>query len=251
MNINFYVITLKNKNEYKKSDNYKSLKQITNKIYIVRGVIFNKKHKDVDKYKYYPNGAIGITLAHKKAWNMIKKKDTNEYSIILEDDTILNINSVKFNSIISNICKTNTFDVYKLHYDGWEFISLAAYIINNSSISKLLTESFMIFGHIDIDLYISSFFSDIKLINHKKNLFMTDESISSHRNEKYTGLKLFNYKISNRSNKKIKDILSYKIFRINNYEFITYELMLFVLLCIAYYFNNKYLFFMIIILLVI
>ena len=66
------------------------------------------------------------------------------------------------------------------------FISLAAYIIKNSSISKLLIESFMTFGHIDIDLYISSFFSNIKLINHNKNLFMTDELISSHRKEKYT-----------------------------------------------------------------
>lgn len=251
MNINFYVITLKNKNDYKKSDNYKSLKKITNKINIIQGVLFNEKHKDFNKYTYYPKGAIGITLAHKKAWNIIKNKDPNDFSIILEDDTILNINPEKFNSTICDICNNNIFDIYKLHYDGWGFISLAAYIIKNSSITKLLIESFMTFGHIDIDLYISSFFSNIKLINHNKNLFMTDELISSHRKEKYTGLKLFNYKISNRSNKKLKDILSYKIFEINNYEFITYELMLFILLCIAYYYKNKYLFFMIIILLVI
>ena len=120
MNINFYVITLKNKNDYKKSDNYKSLKKITNKINIIRGVLFNEKNKYFNKYTYYSKGYIGITLANKKAWNIIKNKDPNDFSIILEDDTILNINPEKFNSTICDICNNNIFDIYKLHYDGWD-----------------------------------------------------------------------------------------------------------------------------------
>lgn len=47
--IQIYVITLLNKLEYIKIDNYKSLSTITNKIILVNGVILNKKQCD----KYY------------------------------------------------------------------------------------------------------------------------------------------------------------------------------------------------------
>ena len=62
--IQIYVITLLNKLEYIKTDNYKSLSTITNKIILVNGVILNKKQSD--KYYFYAKSSIGISLAHRK-----------------------------------------------------------------------------------------------------------------------------------------------------------------------------------------
>ena len=79
MNINFYVITLKNIDEYKKSDNYKSLLKISNKIFTIKGVILNEKQSK--KYSIYSKSSIGITLAHIKTWKYIiknKQRRNNE-----------------------------------------------------------------------------------------------------------------------------------------------------------------------------
>lgn len=272
MNINFYVITLKNIDEYKKSDNYKSLSKISNKIFIIKGVILNEKQSK--KYSIYSKSSIGITLAHIKTWKYIIKKRKNNkdnyqnsneenndgknelnnesnYSIIFEDDAILNIDSSNFNDCIHNIIKNNEFDIYKLHSDFHNgFSSMASYIINHNSINKLLTNYKIILGHIDFDIFMLKIFNGFKILTHDFNIFKTDESESLNRLDKYNFLNILKFKLSNRSDKNLKDILCYKVFRINSYEIIAYEIILIFLLIISLILRNKYLFLIIIILLI-
>jgi hypothetical protein len=251
--IKIYVITLKTKDEYIKSDNYKNLVNITNKIILSKGVILNQKQSN--KFFFYSKSAIGISLAHLKVWKKIKKSnECNEcnFTIILEDDTILNINYNEFHNEINKIIKKNNFDIYKIHSDfNNGFTSAAAYIVNNKSINKLLNEHKIILGHLDFDLYILKLLNKITVITHEKNLFITDENESTNRKDNYNILKLLNnIKLSHRSDKNLRHFLSYKVFRIFNYETIVFELLLFVLLIVFIILKLKYLFLIIIILLI-
>ena len=136
-NVSFYIITLKSKNELTNSKIYNSLSTITNYIKLSKGVILNQKQEEY--YNIYPRSSIGITLAHLKIWKKINV--TNNFSIIFEDDAILNekYSYENFWKLINEICKNNSFDIYKLHSDFDNgFTSLAAYIINHNSIDKLL-----------------------------------------------------------------------------------------------------------------
>ena len=255
-NIKFYVISLKNKKEYLKSDNYKNLSNLTNKIILSKGIILNKKQ--VNKYSIYAKSSIGITLAHIKVWKNIKKNikfdnsNNNSYSIIFEDDTILNIDCNNFKKEIKNIINNYNFDIYKLHSDfNNGFTSMASYIINNSSIDKILNTYKIILGHIDFDLYIFKLLNKIILLTHPYNIFTTDESESTNRKDNYNILKILNgIKLSKRCDKNLKHFLTYKVFRIYNYETIVFEILLFVLFIISFIFKLKYLFFIIIILLI-
>ena len=69
--INTFVITLKDKQKYIQSDNYKSLKTITNKINISKGIILNEEQQN--QYFFYAKSSIGILLAHLKLWKNIYK----------------------------------------------------------------------------------------------------------------------------------------------------------------------------------
>ena len=60
--VDIHVITLKNTKDYIQSDNYKSLKTITNNIKLSKGIILDKQQSD--KYFLYAKSSIGITLAH-------------------------------------------------------------------------------------------------------------------------------------------------------------------------------------------
>lgn len=253
--IKIYVITLKNKNEYVESNNFKSLSKLKKKIILSKGVILNKEQQD--KYFIYCKSSIGISLAHIKVWKKIIKKTKEDnyfdnFSIILEDDTQLNIDVKKFNEEIKNIINNYKFDIYKLHSDFDNgFTSMAGYIINHKSIDKLLNKYVTILGQIDFDLFILNLCNKITIITHTYNLFTTDESESTNRKDKYNILKFMdNIKLSKRSDKNLKHYLTYKVFKIFNYETIVYEILLFVLLVISMYFKLKYLFFIIIILLI-
>lgn len=254
--IQIYVITLKNKEEYIKSENYKNLAKITNKIILSKGVILNKEQSD--KYFIYAKSAIGISLAHINVWKKIKKKILknekviNDFSIILEDDTILNTNPKEFNENINKIIKNYNFDIYKIHSDfNNDFTSMAAYIINNKSIDKIINNHKIILGHLDFDLYILKLFNKITLLTHTENLFITDENKSTNRKDNYNILRLLdNIKLSDRSDKNLRHFLTFKVFRIFNYETIVFEILLIVLLIISITLKFKYLFFIIIILLI-
>lgn len=273
--ISIYVITLKNKDEYKKetpisleenkksekinkmNTNYLSLKKITSKIILSKGVILNKEQED--KYYMYAKSSIAITFAHLKVWKYIIKKEKskndnhniiNDYSIILEDDAILSIKPKEYFKQIKNICKNETFDIYKLHSDfNNGFTSMAAYIINHKSINKLLENHTILIGHLDFDLYVLYLLSKINQVTHSTNMFQTDETESTNRLDKYSSLNLLsNIHLGTRCDKNLKQFLTFKVFRIFNYETIAFEIILFVLLIIAIMFRNTYLLFIIILL---
>ena len=255
--IQIYVITLKNKEDYIKTDNYKNLSKITNKIILSKGVLLNKEQSD--KYLLYAKSAIGISLAHINVWKKIRKNKSsknkeiiNDFSIILEDDTLLNIDHNKFNNEINKIIENYNFDIYKIHSDfNSGFTSMAAYIINNKSIDKIINNHKIILGHLDFDLYLLKLLNKIKLLTHKENLFITDENESTNRKDNYNILRLLdNIKLSERCDKNLRHFLTFKVFRIFNYETIVFEILLFVLLIISIIFKLKYLFFIIIILLI-
>ena len=255
--IQIYVITLKNKEDYIKTDNYKNLSKITNKIILSKGVLLNKEQSD--KYLLYAKSAIGISLAHINVWKKIRKNKSsknealiNDFSIILEDDALLNINHNEFSNEINKIIQNYNFDIYKIHSDfNNGFTSMAAYIINNKSIDKIINNHRIILGHLDFDLYLLKLLSKIKLLTHKENLFITDENESTNRKDNYNILRLLdNIKLSDRCDKNLRHFLTFKVFRILNYETIVFELLLFVLLIVSIIFKLKYLFFIIIILLI-
>lgn len=250
--MDIYVITLKNKQDYIKSKNFKNLYKITNKLYFIKGIILNEKQSK--QYYFYSKSAIGISLAHFKIWKKIQKKNiNNHFSLILEDDTILNVNLDDFFKEINDIINKHIFDIYKIHSDfNNGFTSCAAYIINNNSINKLLENYKIILGHIDFDLFVLNLLNKIKILIHPYNLFYTDESESLNRKNKYSILKLVdNIKLSNRCDKSLNHLLSYKVFRIINYELIVFEIFMLVILIFLFVFNLKYLFLIILILLLI
>ena len=255
--IQIFVITLKNREEYIITENYKNLSKVTKKNILSKGVLLNKEQSD--KYLLYAKSAIGISLAHIKVWKKIRKNKSlknkvliDDFSIILEDDTLLNIDYTKFNNEINKIINNYNFDIYKLHSDfNNGFTSTAAYIINNKSIDKIINNHKIILGHIDFDIYILKLLNKIKLLTHKENLFITDENESTNRKDNYNILRLLdNIKLSERCDKNLRHFLTFKVFRIFNYETIVFELLLFVLLIISIIFKLKYLFFIIIILLI-
>jgi len=250
--IQIYVITLKKKKDYIKTDNYKNLSKVTNKIILSKGVLLNKERSN--KYLLYAKSPIGISLAHINVWKKIRKnkEQMNDFSIILEDDTLLNIHYNEFINKINKIIENYNFDIYKIHSDfNSGFTSMAAYIINNKSIHKIINNHKIILGHLDFDLYILKLFNKIILLTHTENLFITDENESTNRKDNYNILRLLdNIKLSKRCDKNLRHLLTYKVFRFFNYEIIVFELILFVLLIISIIFKLKYLFFIIIILLI-
>ena len=56
--IKTYVITLKSKENFKKTECFKNLVKVTNSIITSKGVILNKEQQN--KYYLYPNSVIGI-----------------------------------------------------------------------------------------------------------------------------------------------------------------------------------------------
>ena len=255
--IQIFVITLKNKEEYIKSENYKNLSKVTNKIVLSKGVLLNKEQSD--KYLLYAKSSIGISLAHINVWKKIRKSnlkrnktEINDFSIILEDDALLNIDHNEFNNEINKIINNYDFDIYKIHSDfNNGFTSMAAYIINNKSIDKIINNHKIILGHLDFDLYLLKLLNKIKLLTHRENLFITDENESTNRKDNYNILRLLdNIELSERCDKNLRHFLTFKVFRIFNYETIVFEILLFVLLIISIILKLKYLFFIIIILLI-
>lgn len=255
--IQIFVISLKNREEYIKTENYKNLSKVTKKIILSKGVLLNKEQSD--KYLLYAKSAIGISLAHINVWKKIRKSKLsknkeliNDFSIILEDDALLNIDYNEFINEINKIINNYNFDIYKIHSDfNNGFTSTAAYIINNKTIDKIINNHKIILGHLDFDLYLLKLLNKIKLLTHKENLFITDENESTNRKDNYNILRLLdNIKLSERCDKNLRHFLTFKVFRIFNYETIVFELLLFVLLIISIIFKLKYFFLIIIILLI-
>jgi len=258
--IKIYVISLKDIYKYIKSENYKNLKKITSSIVLSRGII--PSDKVCIKYSMYPKSNIGCTFAHLKVWKKIKKvnnKNNNlqikDFSLILEDDTFLNIEYIDFEKTIKDIINLygNKFDIYKLHSDfNNGFSSMAAYLVNNNKINYMIKNYKIILGHIDFDLYVQKLLGKYIILTHSFNIFRTDENTSTNRKEKYLTLDLFNnIYLTKRSDKNLKHLVSYKVFKLFNYEFIAYEIFLFLILIISILFKNKKLFIIIIIILLV
>ena len=263
--IRIYIITLKDKVDYIKSDNYNSIKHLNCNIILSKGIILNKKQSD--KYKLYAKSSIGIRLAHKKIWkklNNLNKNSTNksnnkinktykynDYSIILEDDAILNISNDEFIKELNSIIENKKCDLYRFHSDGL-FISTAAYLIKHNTINNLLDKFKIYIGQIDIDLYILNLVSNYNVLTHNYNIFKTDETESTNRIDRYNFLNIVKgVKLFSRSDKDFKNILSFKIFRIFNYELIVFEIFLLILLIFSIILKNYYLFLIVIILFII
>ena len=148
----------------------------------------------------------------------------------------------KFFEEIKYIINNFTFDIYKIHSDfNNGFTSMAAYIINNNTVNNILSNYKIYLGHLDFDLYILKLLNKITLLTHSHNLFITNENESTNRKDKYNILKLLdNIKLSERSDKNLRHFISFKVFRIFDYETIVFELILFILLIISIIFKLKY-----------
>ena len=86
---------------------------------------------------------------------------------------------------------------------------------------KIINNHKIILGHIDFDIYILKLLNKIKLLTHKENLFITDENESTNRKDNYKILRLLdNIKLSDRCDKNLRHFLTFKIFKILNYEII-------------------------------
>lgn len=142
---------------------------------------------------------------------------------------------MQFYNEIKSILTNNSFDIYKLHSDFDNgFTSTAAYIINNKSISKILDNHKIILGQTDFDLYVIKMLNKITMLTHSYNIFITDEKESTNRKEIYNALNLLdNIYLGNRCDKNLKQMLSFKVFRIHNYEIIVFELILIIPLIIS------------------
>ena len=210
-----YIITL-DKN-YKNTNKYKSLLNIGLKPIIMPGIRAIKK--DLDMYPFRPKIAVGIFLAHKNVWKRIVT-DNSQMALILEDD-VTPKQKIDFNELTKQ-----EFDILKLHTDNNDSSkSAAAYIISNKT-AKIFTDSFnVIFGHVDMDIWVNCKLKGLKLkVN--KNLFETDESNSTNRiNLKrslysYINDDVFKNKTAEKTN---NESLSYKAFRVFNHEITTRE----------------------------
>tara|TARA_E500000178_G_C17038017_1_gene764590 strand:+ start:1824 stop:2576 length:753 start_codon:yes stop_codon:yes gene_type:complete len=247
MDFKIYVITLHDIKKYINTEHYNSIKKITNYISLCHGVI--PSNNISNKFKYIPKSALGITLAHLKIWKYIKKYQNNNFSLILEDDTILNVNRNKFNTIIKNIINNNEFHIYKLHSDfNNGFTSMAAYIIDNSKMNDIIKSHQIMLGQIDFDIYLAKIFKNIKILTHNFNVFKTNEETSTNRIDKYNLLNKCHIYISKRSDKSLTDICNYKILRLFKYDIIVFDVVFLILFSIAILCKKRYMFLIIIIL---
>lgn len=167
-NIDFYVITLDK--SIRKKNIIEETKKNKLKLNIIEGINWKNinqdnllKNKIIDIIFYDNNNKrdkeIGCYLSHFKIYNIIKDNNKiNNYSIILEDDFNLLSKDITndINKILQNMVNTNfdiiflgnTFDnignKYKeniYHIDkNKETIGCFAYLINNSSINKIINQ---------------------------------------------------------------------------------------------------------------
>lgn len=140
---------------------------------------------------------------------------------------ILNVKKKDFLNLFNDITKRNLIFINYILIFG--FTSLASYVINNNCINYLLKNYKIILGQPDFDLFVLKIIKNIKILTHPFNIFITDESDSLNRIDKYNILNLLNFKLCKRSDKTLKCLLCYKVFRISNYEIIAYEIILFFL----------------------
>lgn len=269
-----YVITL-NKEKILESEPYNQLIHITENCTFADGVILNEYQ--ANKYQFYSRSGVGITLAHLQLWadlytkSMKSTKSTksmkstksnysgqisnyqiNNYSLIFEDDFIVNEKKSIIQNIIKNICDSNKFDIYKLHSDdNFGAVSLASYLIKHSSIPKIFKYFKLIIGQIDADIFILHLFKQIEFGLHSYNLFRTDETESNNRSNKdYSIVPYLNLKLSKRADKTFATYLLFNVFRIGNYNLIVYEIVLLMLFTIwLLFFRKNWIFLIVIILL--
>ena len=149
-----YVITL-DKN-YKSTEKYSSLVKVGIQPIISDGIIATEK--DLDAYKFRPNSAIGIYLAHRSVWEKAASGD-EKYTLILEDDTSPNEKLIgkQFDDVIASKLHQD-FGILKLHNDYSAIFngmySAAAYIITKNKAKKLLNTDTVILDNVDKDMYI-------------------------------------------------------------------------------------------------
>jgi GR25 family glycosyltransferase involved in LPS biosynthesis len=229
-----YLITL-DKN-YSNTERYSKLSQTGLDIEIVPGIIPDSD--TMKKYPLWPKNAIGIYLAHKSIWEIIKKQDSQ--ALILEDDV---------DPLFDNVSKLDELEIpeygiLKLHHEGNLYSSAAAYIINKKTVTELIDNYVMYVPHVDINLYFM-LKNNVKLTD--KILFTTDESSSSNnRNSKnnllYESIEYL-YPPHENSQKSMKNCNDYKAVRLNDYELsgnqIFYLLIISTLLYLTYKNKNK------------
>jgi len=233
---NTYVINLD-----EDIDRFNKLKANFKKLYIHAErfkAINGKKIKDYNKYdkylsnysKYFsPKFIIGCGLSHYILLDTIYKKykngKENEYSLILEDDVIINIkNREQIEDIIKNIDKD--IDILLLFCQGFcnyeknmknkyiktnlFSVSAAAYLVRNDRIPKILKEK--LYFHIDLQRCRNK---DLNIKIYKDKLFVVNNN-NSYNSGKYKNCKIDNYitKIFKLENIKMSMVLKSVMFRI-------------------------------------
>lgn len=246
-------------------------KMIPKEIHPIRfDAVYGKEIKNFNNYDRYiteicktfcPRGLIGCGLSHylllEKIYNQYKLKvNSNEYTLILEDDTTpLFKNKSTIEMIIKSIpkdcdllllfCQGNCYNNSKEKYVKAKGIvgSLAAYLVKNSSIPKFLSKK--LFTHSDLQW---CYFHNINVYIYNDNLFSVDNSTSYNleTNRKKDFLLSFLDKYIKFDNFTFSQSISYKMLRIPiiGIELSIYDVILSVifitLIVIAYfYFRNN------------
>jgi GR25 family glycosyltransferase involved in LPS biosynthesis len=188
--------------------------------------------------KFCPSGVIGCGLSHiLLAEQLLYNGYGTQGSLILEDDVTPINESTLLNDIQSTIESVpQDWDIIKLHCDmcidgtnshNINGGSFAAYLISKSGLEKMA--SLKLDWHIDLQAN-----NTFKIYKSSQNLFKADESFSDHSDRNVvTPFGLLNgpkkYFFSGEKN--FDDMISYKVFKIFNYEVSGLQLILFCILC--------------------
>jgi GR25 family glycosyltransferase involved in LPS biosynthesis len=183
-----------------------------------------------------PNGLVGCGLSHILLAEQLFY-DGKQIALILEDDS----EPVNPETLLDDIQETlasvpNDWDIIKLHCDmcldgtnshkinGGSF---ASYLISQSGMEKM--SKLKLDWHIDLQVANENF----KIYKSKNNLFKADESSSEHSERGVItpiGWILGFPRRFFSGEKSVDDMMSYKVFKIQNFEFSGLHLILFFLI---------------------
>jgi len=140
----------------------------------LKRLIDANKNKYRSKHGDITNGAVGCYLSHIKTW---KKSRENKYTLILEDDVILDDNfEEEIKKIINNapifwdIIVFGYFNLYKTKQKEYtrlkKFLNTHCYVINKNAINVLLKDVYPIKKQ--LDWYISDKSNELNIYGVKK-----------------------------------------------------------------------------------
>jgi GR25 family glycosyltransferase involved in LPS biosynthesis len=214
--IDIYIINLEHEiekyNKLKKllnDNNYKNINRID--------AVYGKKIKDFSLYKkyfypiiynFFPNGALGCAISHYKTLETIyknyidksKNNKTDEYALILEDDTIPLYNSEYLDNIVNSIPNNadilliNTFEILQkktnnefTKKDKFGIHPATAYIVKCNSIPKILNKK--LFYYYDFTTF--NYYKSLNIYIYQKDIFKTSFDESYNLQNSYTSTILY------------------------------------------------------------